>query len=254
MKIIISPAKKMRKNTDAIMWESEPILLEETKVLKSWLASLSYEELKSLWKCSDNIAEVNFQRIQHMQLDRNRTAALLAYEGIQYQYMAPEVFSDDAWTYVQEHLRILSGFYGVLRPLDGIVPYRLEMQAKPGPGGCADLYAYWGKKICDTLIKDEECILNLASAEYAKCISRYLPDTVRMVTCIFAEEKNGKYVQAGTMAKMARGEMTRYLAENQIQKLEEIKQFGGLDFCFAPEKSSDKELIFLRQSEKIALT
>ena len=109
---------------------------------------------QKLWQCNDKIAELNFQRFSRMDLTRNLTPALLSYEGIQYQYMAPQVFTEQEWAYAQEHLRILSGFYGVLRPLDGVVPYRLEMQAKTGRAqvpGCtlpgmppASLYDFWG--------------------------------------------------------------------------------------------------------------
>ena len=130
MRIIISPAKKMNINTDDLAYRDLPEFLRQTEQLLERLRGMSYDELKKLWKCSDKIAEQNYERLQNMDLRRIITPAVLAYEGIQYQYMAPAVFSGEEYEYIQEHLRILSGFYGVLKPFDGVVPYRLEMQAK----------------------------------------------------------------------------------------------------------------------------
>ncbi len=144
MKIIISPAKKMNIDTDTYPVNKTPYFLEKTKLLKEYMQSLSYEEAKRLWGCNDKIAELNFRRFQEMDLMKGQTPAIVAYEGIQYQYMAPSVFTENALKYVEERLRILSGFYGALRPLDGVVPYRLEMQAKAKAGGRKDLYEFWG--------------------------------------------------------------------------------------------------------------
>lgn len=130
LKIIISPAKKMKENTDDLMFRDLPEFLSQTEILLEQLKCMSCSELKALWRCSDKIAEQNIERIKRMDLYHGLTPAVLAYEGIQYQYMAPSVFTDSQFEYVQEHLRILSGFYGVLRPFDGVTPYRLEMQAK----------------------------------------------------------------------------------------------------------------------------
>lgn len=144
MKIIISPAKKMNRETDMFRPAACPVFLDEAKLLTEWIRALSYEEAKDLWRCNDKIAALNYERFQKMNLLKALTPALIAYEGIQYQYMAPEVFTQKEWDYVQEHLRILSGFYGVLKPLDGVVPYRLEMQAKACAGRTGNLYEFWG--------------------------------------------------------------------------------------------------------------
>ena len=121
-----------------------------------------------------------------MDLERRLTPALLSYEGIQYQYMAPGVFEQGQWDYVQEHLRILSGFYGILKPLDGIVPYRLEMQAKVElPSGIKSLYDYWGSSICRELAADETLIVNLASKEYSRAVEPYLEAHIDNVNCVF---------------------------------------------------------------------
>ena len=129
MKIIISPAKKMNIDTDTLACRSIPVFLDETKELLVWMRCLTFGQAKELWKCNDKIAEQNYRRFQEMDLERNLTPAVIAYEGIQYQYMAPAVFGGAQTDYIQEHLCILSGFYGVLKPFDGVTPYRLEMQA-----------------------------------------------------------------------------------------------------------------------------
>ena len=245
MKIILSPAKKMNVDVDTLACTGKPVFLAQTEEILAWMRKLSREELKRLWKCNDKIAELNYNRFRHMSLKQNLTAALVSYEGIQYQYMAPDVFSQGAWKYVQEHLRILSGFYGVLKPLDGVTPYRLEMQAKAGAGGAKDLYDFWKDKLYKEVRGDGEIIINLASKEYSKCIEKYLTENDRYITCIFGERKEGKIVQKGTKAKMARGEMVRFLAENQIEEPEGIKAFSRLGYQYQEELSSYEEYVFL---------
>lgn len=245
MKIIISPAKKMNMDTDTLAPESLPVFLEETEELLAWMRQLSRPEAKELWRCNDRIADQNYQRFQEMNLRKNLTPAVISYEGIQYQYMAPAVFEESQMEYIRDHLKILSGFYGVLRPFDGVVPYRLEMQAKASEAG--DLYRFWGDKLYRELKKDEETfILNLASKEYSRCIEKYLQPGDVFLTCVFGELEDGKVKQKGTYAKMARGEMVRYLAENQVEDMEEIKNFDRLGYRFDEGLSSDREYIFLK--------
>ena len=135
MRIIISPAKKMNTDTDSLRWQTLPQFLPEAECLHQCLRQMRPDALQKLWKCNDRIAALNINRLETMDLRQNLTPAILAYEGIQYQYMAPNVFTEAEFAYIQEHLRILSGFYGVLRPFDGITPYRLEMQAKLAAAG-----------------------------------------------------------------------------------------------------------------------
>ena len=165
---------------DVVIQCTTPLFLLKTTKLLHHLQSLDYEELKSYLKCSDTIAKTTFEQFQNMSLDKNYTPAILSYSGIQYQYMAPHVFTDDQMKYIQEHLYILSGFYGLLRPLDAITPYRLEMQTK-----CPfSLYDFWKENLAKQI---NEPILNLASEEYAKIIRKYKP----LVDVRFIEE-NGK--------------------------------------------------------------
>lgn len=248
MRIIISPAKKMNVDTDSLPWRNLPVFLEKTEELANALRQMSDAQLQKLWGCNDAIAALNIERLQQMDLRARLTPAILAYEGIQYQYMAPNVFSKDEFDYVQGHLRILSGFYGLLRPFDGVVPYRLEMQAKLEVSGTKNLYDYWGSAIAQHLFDETQCVINLASKEYSLCISKYLPPHIRFITCVFGEEKGGKVVEKGTMCKMARVEMVRYMAENQILALDRIKAFDRLDFRFDSVRSTEDTFVFLRKS------
>lgn len=248
MRIIISPAKKMNVDTDSFPCRDLPDFLPYTEEICRTLQGMSCEELKKLWKCNDQIAALNVRRLQDMNLHSRLTPAVLAYEGIQYRYMAPGVFTDQEFAYVQEHLRILSGFYGILRPFDGVTPYRLEMQAKLKIGECKDLYAYWGDRLAKCLFAETDCILNLASKEYSVCVSKFLPESVRFITCVFGEEKDGKVIEKGTMCKMARGEMMRYMAQNQVSAPEQVKSFNRLNYRFEESRSEDNTYVFLRDA------
>lgn len=245
MRIIISPAKKMIVDTDSLDICSVPIFIEDTETILEWMQGLSYDTLKRLWKCNDQIAKQNYERISFMELRQNLTPAILSYEGIQYQYMAPAVFEKNQLEYIQEHLRVLSGFYGVLKPMDGVTPYRLEMQAEAKISGKKDLYEFWGERLYQEVLDEERTIINLASKEYSRCIEKYCKPSDRFITCIFGEYVNGKVQQKGTYAKMARGEMVRFMAERDIRKYEEMKDFNRLGYEFVEELSDDTKFVFL---------
>ena len=181
-----------------------------------------------------------------MNLKERLTPALIAYEGIQYQYMSPNAFDLKQWDYIENHLNILSGFYGLLRPLDGIVRYRLEMQSKVKLTGYKDLYDYFGDALYKKLYKNTDTVLNLASKEYSKCIEKYLERNDKFITCTFGEYKEGKIITKGTLAKMARGEMVRYLAEEKIEDISEIKQFERLNFKYCREESTNNNIVFIK--------
>lgn len=246
MRIIISPAKKMKINTDMLPFEDIPFFIEETKVIQKTLKTLSYEEAKNLWKCNDKIATYHYDRLKDLNLYHNLTPAILSYEGIQYQYMSPSVFHTQELEYIKEHLRILSGFYGLLKPFDGVVPYRLEMQAKLSIEDKKSLYDYWNDLLAKQLFAESKQIVNLASVEYSKCITKYRKEDVHIVTCVFGEWINNKVVEKGTYAKMARGEMVRFMAEKKIKAVEQIKGFDRLGYLFSDKLSDDNTYIFLR--------
>ena len=248
MRIIISPAKKMNVDTDSLAWRDLPQFLDNAQELLDTLRGMDEAALQTLWNCSDKLASLNIERLREMDLRRNLTPAILSYEGIQYQYMAPNVFTSAQLDYVQEHLRILSGFYGVLRPFDGVTPYRLEMQARLKTCKAKDLYSYWNKTIYNTISTETDCVVNLASKEYSLCVSKYIEPSVRFVTCVFGEEKNGKIVEKGTMCKMARGEMVRFMAVNAVEKVEQLKEFRALGYAFDVSRSDDTTYVFVKES------
>lgn len=250
MRIIISPAKKMNVDRDSLPCRTEPHFLARTEELLDALRDLSPRELQVLWKCNDKIAAQNLERLRTMELREGLTPAILAYEGIQYRYMAPGVLTEEGLDYLQEHLRILSGFYGVLRPFDGVTPYRLEMQARLKVRDGKDLYSYWGAEIAEEICSETNCVLNLASKEYSQCVSKHLKPGVRFVTCLFTERVNGKLQEKGTLCKMARGEMVRYLAERQAQSAEEAQGFNALDYRFSPEDSDEETYVFIREPKE----
>ena len=245
MRIIISPAKKMVADVDGFAPESLPQFLPQAERLKTALQSMSPQKLQELWRCNDAIAQLNIERLQKMDLRRGLTCAILAYEGIQYRYMAPGVFETGHLNYLREHLRILSGFYGLLRPFDGVTPYRLEMQAKLSVDGKRDLYDFWGGALAGQLAKETDFLLNLASKEYAKAVEPHLPAGVFFLTCTFGEWKGEKIVEKGTACKMARGQMVRWLAENGITRAEDLKEFDGLGYRYHAVLSTQNNLVFL---------
>ncbi len=249
MKIIISPAKKMVVNDDLLPVRQLPLFLQEASYLRDVMKGLSYGEAKKVWKCNEKIADLNYERFRNMVLDQRLTPAILAYEGIQYQYMAPAVLDEQALGYLDRHLRILSGFYGVLRPFDGVVPYRLEMQAK-FPNKPHNLYDFWGGKLAEAVCKDTDIIVNLASKEYSKAVSRHLPFSVKWIDVIFGEKTDGKIREKGTYAKMARGEMVRYMAEGQLEEVDDMTTFNRLGYRYSPTDSADNKLVFLKDSPR----
>ena len=227
MKIIISPAKKMNQDADSFDCHGLPQLLPQTQRLHQQLCSMSYTDLKRLWCCNDQIATLNYERLQKMDLHRNLTPAVMSYEGIQYRYLAPSVLTDKALAYLEQNLRILSGFYGILRPF----------------------YEFWGDTIAQSLFSETDTIVNLASKEYSRCISNYLPKHIKFLTCIFGELQEDKVVEKGTKCKMMRGEMVRYMAEKQIKHFKELQAFERLGYRFSPQRSDETTYVFLKHNQ-----
>ena len=247
MRIILSPAKKMQHDENGPAYRDLPVFLSDAEKIKASLKEKSFSELKALWACNEKITEQNIERLSSMDLRGKLSPAILSYDGIAYQYMAPTVFETEMLCYVQEHLRILSGFYGIVRPMDGVTPYRLEMQAKLEIDSAKNLYEYWGDRLYKEVRDSSGIIINLASKEYSKCIEKYLQPGDRYVSCNFFEEQEGKLVQKGVYCKMARGEMVRFMAENRVEEPEGIKDFSVMGYRFSKELSSEKEYIFMRK-------
>ena len=239
----------MQHDENGQAYRDLPVFLSDAEKIKDSLKEKSFSELKALWACNEKITEQNIERLSSMNLREKLTPALLSYDGIAYQYMAPTVFETEMLSYVQEHLRILSGFYGIVRPMDGVTPYRLEMQAKLEIDGAKNLYDYWGDRLYKEVRDSSGIIINLASKEYSKCIEKYLQPGDRYISCNFYEKQEEKLVQKGVYCKMARGEMVRFMAENRVEEPEGIKHFAVMGYRYAKELSSEKEYIFVRSKE-----
>ncbi len=240
----------MKMDTDSLPVLQMPSFITEASDILTTLKTMDYYALKKLWNCSDSIAQLNYLRLQESNLTKWVTPALFAYEGLQYNYMAPDVFDESAFHYLENHLRILSGLYGVLRPFDAVIPYRLEMQAKLVHKGFENLYAFWDKKLADHLSKETDVILNLASKEYSKIIKPHLPKHVSFVTCDFCEIINEELISKGTLCKMARGEMVRFMADHKILTPEGLKEFNGLGFQYSEKSSIKDNYVFIKQQSK----
>ena len=249
MNIIISPAKRMREDYDSLPYGGLPRFSEKAEQLLSYLRSLSLEQLQTVLACNDKIAAQNYRRFQEMPELQLRTPALFAYQGIQYQYMGAGSFTDHQYAYLQKHLYIVSGFYGLLRPFDGIHSYRLEMQTKLRTDFCKNLYDFWGEDLGRTL-SEGDLVIDLASEEYSKAARRGIAPGTRWVTVRFGELQSGKLKETGTQVKMARGSMVRYLAEHAISDPAEMQGFTELGYRFDPALSGADVLVFVKSPEK----
>lgn len=246
---ILSPAKNMKIEKNGTRPKSLPVCREDAKKVWEQLRTYGPPDLEILMKISESLAEDSFDRIQSMKWDEKGTSAVETYDGIQYKYMDAGTFSEEAKSFAQEHVRILSGLYGVVRPYDSIYEYRLEMLTKLPVGESKNLYEFWGGRLYETLIKEmqgEPVILNLASEEYGKTIRKYVKEPITFVSCTFKTFSKGKHKVLATAAKMARGSMVRYIAMNQIDDLEGIKQFDWNGYHYEESLSSQKELVFLQ--------
>lgn len=248
LRFVISPAKKMRAQ-DSPPWPvREPALVGRAEVLARAVRDLGRDEAQRLWACSDRLADLNYERFRTMDLGRDTTAAAVAYEGIQYTHLAAGVMDEGELAWLDEHLRILSGLYGVLRPLDGVVPYRLEMQARLAVDGARDLYGFWGGALYETLAAEGcDVIVNVASVEYARAVTPWVrPDGPQVTTCIFGVLRDGRLCQPATEAKAARGTFARWCAEQGVETIDELPDFHERGYRLSVERSSDDSLVFVR--------
>lgn len=253
MKLIISPTKKMVVNTDDFDVQEAPIYLEKTRQVLAVLQNYSDSELKDLWHTSDRLTQINADQLRHMDLAGPLTPAVMSYSGIQFQSMAPGILTGPALKYLQRNLRILSGFYGILKPFDGVVPYRLEMQSHLQVNGAINLYHFWGDSLYRALdTQPGEPIINLASKEYAKAITPFLTPTDQWIDIVFGHLVAGKVKTRATLAKMARGEMVRYIAEHQLTKVSDLQSFDSPRYAYDPHRSTTTKLVFLEAGQAAA--
>jgi hypothetical protein len=254
MIVVISPAKKL--NFDDAICEKKhtvPDYLNDSKQLITKLRALSKSEISKLMGISDKLAELNFSRYKSWKTPftlNNSKQAILVFQGDVYVGLNVTDFKSKDFAYAQKHLRILSGLYGLLRPLDLIQPYRLEMSTKISVCKSNNLYQFWGKKITESINKElkkhkNKLLINLASQEYFKSIADdYLAADI--ITPVFKERKGNTYKVIGLYAKKARGMMGRYIIKNQISDIEKIKAFNIDNYTFNTKMSNDREWVFTR--------
>ena len=227
-----------------------PMFLKEAGELLSFLRSLSDSEKAKVWKVKGALLSSSLSSLSMLSLEDIGSPAIFSYDGIQYTYMSPSSFTDSMLEYAEKNLRIISGLYGLLNPLDGVGTYRLEMESPISIPGYGDLYSYWGGKIASSLMEDDRLLVNLASAEYSKAVLPYLPSTVTVVTPVFLDWEKGRYVSKGVYAKMERGEMVRFLAETGAETVEDIMKFSSSGYEFSRFLSDSNTLCFVRKDEE----
>ncbi len=257
MLAVVSPAKKMNFDPlDKGITYSQSAFLPETEKLMKTTSKLSAARIKRLMNLSDDLANLNYQRFQGMSLpftSDNAKQAAFAFAGDTYIGLEANSLSKEDLEYAQDHLRILSGFYGLIRPLDLIQPYRLEMGiGLTNPRG-SDLYDFWKDRIAigiNETLKDHDnpILVNLASNEYFKAVKRKKL-AVQVITPVFKEVKSGIAKVIGFSAKRARGMMARYLIQNRIEDPEELKKFDMAGYKFQPLLSTENEYQFHRVIE-----
>lgn len=254
MLVLISPSKTLDfDSTDLSRKCSSPLFNEEATQLVSKLRGFSKRKIRELMGVSEKLAELNQQRFLAWHNDASLAAArpaVLAYQGDVYQGLEADQFSEEDLDFAQDHLRILSGLYGLLRPLDMIEPYRLEMGVPLKVGRKKDLYAFWGEKLTRRVNGDVEssgskAIINLASKEYWSAIdTRKLK--VPVISPIFKDERNGEFKFITLFGKKARGWLTAHIIQNRITEPESLKQYSRDGYSFNPALSSETDWVFTR--------
>ncbi len=251
MMVVISPAKTLDFETPpSTKKHSQPRFLAQSQVLIDTLKKLSIQEVATLMKLSDKLAALNVARFQTWQppfdLD-NAKQAILAFKGDVYTGLDADTMNDDDLTFAQQHLRILSGLYGVLRPLDLIQPYRLEMGTKLANGKGKDLYQFWGDTLRQSIEEELTAgvLVNLASNEYFSALQAKKLNA-RIVTPVFKDWKNGQYKVISFYAKKARGQMSRYIIQHRLTDPDAIKQFTVDGYRFNDAMSKADEWVFIR--------
>ena len=256
MLAIVSPAKKIdTSELTRSLPHTAGVFSHEARELVEAVRKLSKSELQNMMKISDALADLNFQRFRDFagkETKANAKQAVMAFAGDTYVGLEAKTLEDDDLDYAQDHLRILSGLYGVLRPFDLIQPYRLEMGRRLKTEQASDLYGFWDNQIGEALEKDvalhkAPVLVNLASVEYFKAIQPKAR-SARIITPIFKEEKNGVAKVLGMFAKRARGAMARYMITNRVENPEDLKSFDTGGYQFQPHVSDADSWIFVRQS------
>lgn len=255
MKVILSPSKTQdfeSYNLPAGVVSSTPAFLTEIQSLITSLKKLTPQEIASLMSLSDKLTELNFHRFQDFQsssfTSHNSKPSLLAFQGDVYRDIKSENYTAQQWAFANQSIRIISGLYGLLKPLDLIQPYRLEMKTKLETSNATDLYKFWRDKLAHYLeseMKPDEQIINLASKEYSKALLPFF-DKNKIINITFKDKKDSGYKIIAIYAKLARGNMSHQIIQNQIQDPEKLKSLNIDGYKFNQEFSKANEYVFLR--------
>jgi len=257
MLIVISPAKTLDFETpSATPTFSQPEMLDRSESLIDILLTKSPADIEKLMKISPKLSELNVERYHNWSQPfntGNAKQAMLAFKGDVYTGLEAETFSEQDFSYAQDHLRILSGLYGVLKPLDLMQPYRLEMGIKLENSQGKNLYDFWGSDITNKINQqlqniNSDILLNLASNEYFKSVKKKQL-TGDIVTPVFKDWKNGQYKMISFYAKKARGLMSAWVIQNQVEKLEQLAQFNIDGYQYSENDSDPLNPVFLRKQE-----
>ncbi|MBS9773558.1 MAG: peroxide stress protein YaaA [Tenacibaculum sp.] len=252
MKIIISPAKSLDfENNAPTTIHTQPFFLNKSLKINESLKILSAKELSQLMKISDNLGYLNYERNKKWNIPfslKNAKQAIYSFTGDVYKGLDVNTLSEGKIPVLQEKLRILSGLYGILKPLDLIQPYRLEMGTKLKVGKFDNLYKFWADELANHLnneMKEDELLVNLASLEYFKAVPKKALK-MPIITPVFKELKGDTYKVVAIYAKKARGLMIRYIIDNNVETIEELKGFNTNGYGFSETLSTNDELVFVR--------
>ena len=247
---IISPAKNMRNlkidNIKPKIYGKSRLFTEETKEIIKELRSLTPWDIQSIMKVNEKIAFQSYDYFQDFNFDEEGVCGLLAYDGLVFKNIKAEEFTSEDFDFAHNHVRILDAFYGIVNPLDGVLPYRLEMQYKININD-KNLYKFWDNKLYKKLYSEDNVIVNLASEEYAKAVRVFLDKDDIFIDIDFKIHRDGKLKTMATWAKMARGQMIKYIVENRINNPEDLKDFTFNGYKFDTTLSTDKKYVFVKQ-------
>lgn len=254
MLYIISPTKTMKCDggKEPI---SIPILHAQAFSIMEELRTLSIPELCEKLHIKEKLAQRCYEDYQKLAFDLKGTCAIETYDGLQFKHMLVKDMSDEQLAYIQQHVRIISGLYGIVKPLDSIYPYRLDFLSNVGITQTKNLYDFWKDRLAQVLMSEvashsQRYIVNLASKEYAQSVCPYLNDDY-VVHVVFEVEKNGKRKTEATRAKMARGRMIQYVAKHQVTTLTQLKEFREDDYQFDEQRSDAQHLVFYKKVETL---
>ena len=254
MIILLSPAKTLDYSVDSKPNHTAPQFLNQSAKLIKILKDKEPKDIASLMGLSDKLAALNFDRYQSWKASKIQSddskPSLMVFKGDVYQGLEAETLNTQDMKFAQKHLRILSGLYGILKPLDVIRPYRLEMGTKLETSNGKNLYEFWGERVRNNVLEDltsqkSDLIINLASKEYFNVMGK-LPEHANVIAPAFKDFKNGKYKIISFYAKKARGLMARWIIQNKVKDFERLSEFNLDGYYYSEEDSSATEPVFLR--------